>query len=73
MNTHRAWLWPDHVAGERETRRLREEHNALVSSHAELLRALKTIVDYGDVGMGGRPAYHDMRAVAHAAIQKAGE
>lgn len=29
MNTPpKFWHWPDHVAGKRETRRLREEHNA---------------------------------------------
>lgn len=37
----RAWHWPDHIARKKETRRLREEHNALFNSHArrtELLR-----------------------------------
>lgn len=32
----RTWLWPDHVAGKRETRRLREEHNKLACEHHEL-------------------------------------
>lgn len=31
----RAWLWPDHVIGKRESRRLREEHNALYNSRAD--------------------------------------
>lgn len=31
------WHWPDHVIGKRESRRLREEHNALANSHHELL------------------------------------
>lgn len=36
-----SWLWPDHIIGKRESRKLREEHNAVVNSHAELLEALK--------------------------------
>ncbi len=28
------WLWPDHVISKRESRALREQHNALVNSHA---------------------------------------
>jgi hypothetical protein len=36
-----SWLWPDHPIGKRESRRLREEHNKLVNSHAELLAALE--------------------------------
>jgi len=39
----RFWLWPDHTAGKREMRRLREEHNAAVNSHAELLDLAKMI------------------------------
>jgi hypothetical protein len=35
------WLWPDHVIGKRESRRLREEHNALANSHAVILAALR--------------------------------
>jgi hypothetical protein len=31
------WLWPDHVIGKRESRQLRDEHNALVNDHAALL------------------------------------
>ena len=44
-----SWLWPDHRIGIRESCRLREEHNALVNSHAELLEVLIRIsaVNYG--------------------------
>ena len=35
-----SWLWPNHTIGVKESRQLREEHNALVNSHAELLDAL---------------------------------
>lgn len=31
-----SWLWPDHVIGKRESRRLREEHNHLVNELAKL-------------------------------------
>lgn len=36
-----AFHWPDHNIGKRESRRIREEHNALFNSHAELLGALE--------------------------------
>lgn len=35
------WHWPDRIIRKRESRRLREEHNALANSHAELLEALE--------------------------------
>ena len=35
------WHWPDHVIGKRESRRLREEHNELADSHAELVASLE--------------------------------
>jgi len=40
MNT---WLWPDREISKSESRRLREEHNALVNLNADLLRALQRI------------------------------
>ena len=30
------WLWPDHTIGERESRTLREEHNALANDYDNL-------------------------------------
>ena len=38
------WHWPDHVIGKRESRRLREEHNALANSHHELMAALDSMI-----------------------------
>lgn len=35
--THKSWLWPNHVIYKRESRELRLEHNRLVNSHTELL------------------------------------
>ena len=32
---HKTWLWPDRTIGKKESRVLREEHNALVNSHEE--------------------------------------
>lgn len=40
-----SWLWPDRTIGKRESRVLREEHNALANSHHELLTALKALAD----------------------------
>ena len=42
--THTSWLWPDHAISKRESRQLREEHNALLNSHAELLEALRGLL-----------------------------
>ena len=44
-NQHPACHWPDHVIGKRESRRIREAHNALYNSHAELLAALQKALD----------------------------
>ncbi len=41
------WLWPDHNIGKRESRQLREEHNALVNL-CGLLSDLARAVDAGD-------------------------
>jgi len=40
MTKHESWLWPDRTIGKLESRDLREEHNRLVNSHAELLSSL---------------------------------
>jgi hypothetical protein len=37
----RPWLWPDHAIGKRESRTLRDEHNATANEHADLLAALR--------------------------------
>jgi hypothetical protein len=36
---YRSWLWPDHVIGKRESRKLREEHNQLVNHCVKLQEA----------------------------------
>lgn len=41
MPTPKPWLWPDHVIGKRESRRLREEHNAAVNILDPMREALK--------------------------------
>ena len=43
MSASHFWLWPDHVAGKRETRRLREEHNKLANEHHDLRIAMDEI------------------------------
>jgi hypothetical protein len=42
MQRHNAFHWPDHVIGKRESRRIREEHNALYNDYHEAIAALKT-------------------------------
>jgi hypothetical protein len=41
MKRFTSWLWPDRTIGKRESRQLREEHNALVNSHEELVGLLR--------------------------------
>ena len=43
------WHWPDHVIGKRESRRLREEHNALANSHSELVAVLSQLLNSGEL------------------------
>lgn len=43
----KAWLWPDRHIGKRESRKLREEHNALYNEHARLIAALEEIDSEG--------------------------
>ena len=38
------WHWPDHNIGKRESRRLREEHNAAMNLNAELVEALESVI-----------------------------
>jgi hypothetical protein len=49
-----SWLWPDRVISKRESRVLREEHNAAVNTNAELLlacnAALALLEDNGQQG-----------------------
>lgn len=40
----------------------------LIAAAPAMLEALRWIADHGDTGEGRRPAYHDMRAKARAAI-----
>ena len=36
MSKHHAFHWPDHNIGKRESRRIREEHNAFFNDYHEL-------------------------------------
>jgi hypothetical protein len=68
----RSWLWPDHVIGKRESRQLREEHNALVNSHADMRDALKQInVRLCARGGPTETELAECRAFAQRAIAKA--
>jgi hypothetical protein len=40
-----SWLWPDRVIGKRESRLLREEHNALINKLQDAELALKDTED----------------------------
>lgn len=42
----RTWLWPDHLAGKRETRLMREEHNHAINQMKLLREALSECVEW---------------------------
>lgn len=48
-----SWLWPDRIIRKRESRRLRDEHNALVNSHAELLEVCSAFLRAPSCGSNG--------------------
>ena len=66
-----AWLWPDHIISRKQSYFLREEHNALVNSHAELLEALGKIRTAADAPEDAKWRIICMRDHAHPPIQKA--
>lgn len=43
---YKSWLWPAHIIRLREAARLRQEHNQLLNSHAELLEALEWFQEF---------------------------
>ena len=43
---HKSFLWPDHNIGKRESRRIREEHNAAINDMSELLEALRETLEF---------------------------
>jgi hypothetical protein len=43
-DTTLTWLWPDHTIGKRESRELREEHNATVSALCNLIEATEYLI-----------------------------
>jgi hypothetical protein len=45
VNKHAAFHWPDREIGKRESRLIRDEHNALYNSHAELLVAISALAE----------------------------
>jgi hypothetical protein len=74
-----SWLWPDRTISERESRQLREEHNALVNLNAELLEALEAVLQTCEGGVihrheTGKPqwsALDHMKTISRAAIAHA--
>lgn len=45
---HSPFLWPDRVIGKRESRQIREAHNALVNDYYALLEAARAVIDHAD-------------------------
>jgi hypothetical protein len=51
---HQFWHWPDHIIRKRESRRLRDEHNAAVNDAEELLQVL----EHAEHLLSGTDAYY---------------
>jgi len=81
---HTAFHWPDHVIGKRESRQIKEAHNALYNDFHDLLEALRDLLayanDYSDtMAKSGRGAEQlgkladsvSVAGMARAAIAKA--
>lgn len=80
MSKFSFWHWPDHVIYKRESRRLRDEHNAVMNSNARLLAAAilaeellrKSDVQFrvcnGIDGAGEASAYHSALNALNSAI-----
>ena len=47
---HKPFLWPDRIIGKRESRRIREEHNAAINALADALEACRLVVDRWESG-----------------------
>lgn len=61
MSKHKTWLWPDRTISKRESRELRDEHNALANSHAALLDALRECVTEPGANANSNPTPESYR------------
>lgn len=72
-----SFLWPDHVIGKRESRTIREEHNALVNAHAALLAenaALRAALEsagirFNSLALDAHAGKNTIRAIASRGAQ----
>ena len=74
---HEFFHWPDHVIGKRESRQIREAHNATLNDYHELLETTRELLDIVEFEYANDPEREDLtswkRAIdsARAAIAKA--
>jgi hypothetical protein len=66
---HSFWHWPDKIIRKRESRRLRDEHNAAVNDAEMLLEALLGI--HGLTSISSLGFMPDVKKIAETAIAKA--
>lgn len=52
---HEFFHWPDHVVGKRESRQIREAHNAAMNDYHALLETLQAFMEFLDNGTPIRP------------------
>lgn len=76
MEKTQSWLWPNRSIGKRESRLLRDEHNALVNDYVRLLDALRECITKPDAyafgGVGYQEAAERMARRLHAINDTAG-
>lgn len=76
----KTWLWPDRAIGKRESRELREAHNATVNMAAELLHELLAtkswmedcMLERQQRGLPSRERYEAVAAIIAKAHQARG-
>jgi hypothetical protein len=61
-----SWLWPDHRIGKRESRRLRDEHNATYNALHACREALRYMMDSADAEWGSKGLCPIRAAVEHS-------
>jgi len=57
------WHWPDHIIRKRESRRLREEHNARMNERAQLIEALQNLANDWERCNGPIAGGHEAKAI----------
>lgn len=69
--TRKSWLWPDRTIGKKESRVLRDEHNALYNEFDTVLRGLEATLACLVLKDVEQPGFMVGQALVDATIEKA--